>query len=278
MTNRSRIVISAENNPYIAWQCKLFHYSSVSRLKQLPLFIVHETKEALSPDFYEIIRAGGTVRVVPNYRRVPHGDEYPCRNIPASLLHAAEFCREDEQIVLCDPDMLFARDPRFPASLAGCFYSYIDFDRDFVEPARLKMNISREAIDARKEELRCGGPYVVPWEVARPLAKVWLEAVEAFEPRRWEDVMYAYGLAVIKLGLRSRLLHLVDTNHKQLSPLDSAIIHYCYGDERWNKRQYFQPEKAQRVWQTEASAPRETILGEILTQIKEASDFYQVYW
>jgi hypothetical protein len=278
MTKRNLIVVSAENNPYIAWQCKLFHYSCVSRLGQLPLFIVHETDEELSPDFHEIIKAGGTVRTVPNYRQTPHTDEYPCRNIPASLLHAAELCRAGEQIVLCDPDMLFARDPQFPAALAGCFYSYINFDHDFVEPARLKVGVSREAIDAQKEALRCGGPYVVPVEVARPLAKMWLEAVEAFHPRRWEDVMYAYGLAVIKLGLRSELLRFVDTNHKQLNPLESAIIHYCYGDERWNKRQYFLPEKAQGVWRTEASAPRETILGEILTQIREAASFYQVYW
>ena len=278
MTNKTCIVVSAENNPYIAWQCKLFHYSSVSRLGQLPLFIVHETGEDLNPDFHEIIKAGGIVRRAPNYRQTPGGDAYPCRNIPATLLHAVQFCRPDERIVLCDPDMIFARDPEFPPGLSGCFYSYINFDQDFIEPARVRLGISREAIDAQKEELRCGGPYVIPSEDAGRLAEAWLEAVEAFHPRRWEDVMYAYGLAVIRLGLKSGLLHLVDTNHRQLNTLESAIIHYCYGDEAWNKRQYFLPERAKEVWHPSCEAPRETILGEILTQIEEAGNFYRAYW
>jgi len=53
-------------------------------------------------------------------------------------------------------------------------------------------------IEAQKGELRCGVPYVIPVSDAGRLAELWLEAIDAFPPRRWEDNMYAFGLAVAK--------------------------------------------------------------------------------
>jgi hypothetical protein len=276
MTEKHLIIVSAENNPYMAWQAKLLHYSCLSRLQQKPVFIVHETGSALHADFKDIERAGGIVCSAPNYRITNHGDDYSPRNLAGTLRHAAELYPErDRLFVLCDPDMLFARRADFPVTLSGDHYSYINFERPFVEIARLKMDISRDALAAQNEELRCGGPYVIPSSVAAAFAEVWLEAVEALPPRQWEDVMYAFGLAAVKLGLRITPTHLMQSNYWPDAPLTADVIHYCYGDDTWNKRQFFTEAQAPQVWMPTVSAPGDTILGEILSQIVEAREFYQ---
>src|ERR1700759_1432689 len=103
-----RIVVSAENTPYMAWQCKLFHYSCLTRLGAVPTFVVHALGGDWCEDFRDIVCAGGHVRSAPNYRTVADGWDYPPRNAPGTLLHAEAFCDEGEEfVVLCDPDMLF---------------------------------------------------------------------------------------------------------------------------------------------------------------------------
>lgn len=166
--DRYHVVVSAENSPYMAWQCKLFHFSCVSRLHRTPVLI-----------------------------------------------------------------------------------------------------------DEQKEDLRCGTPYVIPAGSAPLLAETWLAAVDAFEPRRREDVMYAFGLAAVKLGLGVTLTRFVETNYWSDAAPTADAIHYCYGDETWSKRQYFTEEQARGVWEPRATAPRGTVLGEILSQIQEARDFYR---
>jgi hypothetical protein len=276
MTGKHLIIVSAENNPYMAWQAKLLHYSCVTRLQQTPTFIVHETGSELHPDFNDIIRAGGTVCPAPNYRSTSHGDEYPPKNLAGTLRHAAEMNREPDRLfVLLDPDMLFARRPEMPETLSGDYCSYINFDKSFVETARQTMGIPLGALVSQKEELRCGGPYVIPSANAASLAEVWLEAVEAFPPRTWEDVMYAFGLAVVKLGLSVTLTRMMESNYWPNAVLKADVIHYCYGDKTWNKRQYFTPDQAPHVWEPKVAAPKETVLGEILSQIAEAREFYR---
>src|SRR5207302_635851 len=111
---------------------------------------------------------------------------------------AESFGSQYEFIVLCDPDMIFTRNVEFPEVLSGDYCSYINYDRDFIEVARRAVAISRESIDEQKESLRCGVPYVIPMREARALAKMWMEAIDAFPPRRrWEDVMYAFGLSAV---------------------------------------------------------------------------------
>ncbi len=84
--SRQHIVVSAENNPYLAWQCKLFHYSCVSRLEQTPLFVVHERDKDWRTEFKEIVNIGGKVRAAPSYRA---SNGYSPRNTAGSLLQAA---------------------------------------------------------------------------------------------------------------------------------------------------------------------------------------------
>ncbi|HEX8891587.1 MAG TPA: hypothetical protein VF779_20730 [Pyrinomonadaceae bacterium] len=276
MSHQHLIVVSAENNPYMAWQSKLFHFSCLSRLKQLPVIVVHETDAgALHRDFQDIIKAGGRVVRAKSYKLSTRGDIYRPRNTPGSLLSVVEeFGARDEFIVLCDPDMIFARDVVFPETLTGDFCSYINFDRDFVEDARHALDIPRALIDEQKESLRCGVPYVIHARDARALGEAWLEAIDAFSARKWEDVMYAFGLAAVKLGFKVNLTHMAQSNYWPDAILKMDVVHYCYGDESWSKRHYFHEAQAQTVWRPRVEAATGTVLGEILKQIGEAEKFY----
>jgi hypothetical protein len=273
---KHRIVVSAENSPYLAWQCKLFYFSCVTRLNLQPIIIVHETGRDWHPDFYDLAKAGCAVHSAPNYRSKGRGEDYACRNHPGSLINAAEICdAQDEFIVLCDPDMIFARSTDFPEFLAGEFSSYMDFNRGFVSEARLRFGIEREISDSEKETLRCAVPYIMPREMASEFGRTWLQAIDAFAPRRWEDDMYAFGLTVVKLGLELNVTHLTDHNYSPDEQVRAPIIHYCYGDERWTKRNYFTGEQAGAVWYPEAIAAEKTILGEVLSQLTQARDFFR---
>lgn len=267
-----RIIVSTENNAYSGWQCKLFYFSAVTRLKHQPTFIVHDSGMDWQRDFHDLVRAGATVLAAPSYAQGPR-DSYKPRNTAGTLIHAAEICADDELIVLCDPDMIFLGEPRFPEVLSGNFYSYVDYDDPEVLAAAQNLGLPRSRIEKQKEELRCGVPYVIPSEIAQTLGKAWLEAVDAFSKRSWIDIMYAFGFAAVKLGLTVKRTNIVDVNLRQDARVTKKIIHYCYGDELWEKRS-FMDEQASEVWHPEVSARKGTILGELVTQLHEARDFY----
>lgn len=274
MKNRQHIVVSAENNPYLAWQCKLFHYSCVTRVKQTPLFVVHERDRDWQPDFKEIVKTGGRVRSAPTYRSV-RARAYSPRNTAGTLLQAAMIgYHPNDFIVLCDPDMIFVRKPAFLKRLAAEHYSYLDA-RPEVRQAAHKLGISDGLLKRRSKELSCGVPYVIPVAQARELAEAWLKAIDSFTPGPLEISMYSFGLAVIKLGLKLDLTRLVITNHQAFDSVNSAnIIHYCYGNDVWNKRRYFSGRMASKVWHPTADTRSGTVVGEIVSQIREARDFY----
>lgn len=87
--------------------------------------------------------------------------------------------------------------------------------------------------------------------------------------------MYAFGLTVVKLGLEIEVTRLTDHNYWPEEQVRAPMIHYAYGDERWNKRRYWTDEGASAVWQPPEDQPRGTILGELLAQIREAREFYR---
>lgn len=271
---RHRVVVSAENNSFFGWQCKLFYHSCVTRLGVQPLFLMHDTGRPWEPEFYELARAGATVKMIPSYII----DERLCRNVAGALLHASELCAEDDFIVLCDPDMLFVRSVSFPRVLAGNFYSYLHFRQPAVEMTAQKLGLQRELRKRRDPQLCCGPPYVIPVRDARSLAENWLQAVDAFPQRSfeemWMDIMYAFGFAVLKLELRVRLMDLVDTNTKPRARLRHDIVHYCDGNDGWNKREFLHRPQVGEVWDPRIDAGRGTVLQEIFRQIKEAKTFY----
>jgi len=275
MSEHFQIVVSAENNSYLSWQCKLFYYSCVTRMNHQPIIIVHDWGHGWHPDFYGLAKAGCAIYPAPSYRVNKSGYDYAPRNTAGSLIHAAEICAgKSEFIVLCDPDMIFANTLEFAEDLSGDFCSYMDYDRDFITEPKNKLGIERELSDAEKETLRCGVPYVIPVKHAPEIGRTWLEAIDLFTSRNWGDIMYAFGLAVTKLGLKVNLSHLVDHNYWPDEKLNAPMIHYCHGDERWNKRHYCTDQEVQSVWNPPDGA-QGTILGELFTVIREAREFYR---
>ena len=134
--------------------------------------------------------------------------------------------------------MIFVRRPDFPSTLSGDFYAYMNYDREVIDLAAQAVGVTKEMIAAKGRELRCGVPYVIPVSEAGRLAELWLAAIDAFPPRRWEDNMYAFGLAVAKLDLKITLTQLADHNYWPGNRVQREMIHYCYGDEVWSKRDY----------------------------------------
>lgn len=268
-----RIFVSAENNPYCGWQAKLFYFSCFTRLDQQPTIIVHDSGKPWHQDFYDLARAGAKVRSAPSYARSVR-DYYQPRNTAGTLLHAAEMCNPEELIVLCDPDMVFVSKPDFPDSLSGNFYSYMNYDSPEVVAAMRNFKVAESRLAKQKEELRCGVPYVIPAAHARSLGELWLQAVDAFPPRHWIDIMHAFGLAVLRLGLRVTRTDLVDSDEEPGARLKRSMIHYCYGDESWDKRNFVKEKQAREVWFPGINLKKGTIRGELLSQIVEARDFY----
>lgn len=274
-SDRHQIVVSVENNPYSAWQAKLFYYSCLSRLEHHPLIVVHGSDEELQPDYREIVEAGGTIQQVPNYKLTPHGDEYPPRNTAGTLLHAYDICKgQADFIVLCDPDMIFIREPEFPTALSANQYSYLDYTRNEVIRASDALRIPPEDLSTRGRELKCGVPYVIPTADAQRLARGWLEALDAFPPRTWIDIMHAFGLAVMRLKMPFQLFQMVDLNSTREKRATREIIHYCYGDKAWNKRDFMTEVQVPLVWHTRIIAEPGTVMAELYSQIKEAHEFY----
>jgi len=276
--NRYRIVVSAENTPYMAWQCKLFHYSCVSRLKTAPAFVVHEQGAGWCEEFRDIVRAGGVVRSAPNYRVAAGGWDYPPRNAAGTLFHVDELCDGEEFVVLCDPDMLFVRRPRFPRTLSGDYYPYMDYDQPAVRRAALAFGVGQGELDARKGGLSFGVPHVVPRALLPQVAETWLEAIDAFRPELWEISMYAFGLAAVRLGLGVKLTTFNDHNFWPRRVLKRDMIHYCYADPLWRKHDFMTATRAKEVWESSPRVQRRTVLGEIIAQLREARDFYKRPW
>lgn len=275
MTGKHQIIVSAENNAYTGWQCKLFYFSCVTRLHRQPIIIVHDSGGEWHPDFHELARAGCTLQRAPNYRHHGKGDDYAPRNTAGTLIHAAELCAENEFIILCDPDMIFTGAMQFPEVLSGDFVSYLNYDKEFIPAAMNNGGITRDLTLVEKESLRCGVPYVIPTRQAREIGGAWLAAADAFSHRRWEDIMYAFGLAVMQLGLKVDLTHFATHNFWPDENLKAPIIHYCYGDERWTKRDYFKDEQVRDLWTARTDAAEGSILEELLKQIREAGEFYR---
>ncbi len=278
MTEKHRFVVSVENKPDHAWQAKLFHFSCVTRLDHLPIFIVHENGQPWHPDFSDLVRAGAIVRKAPSYITQ---SLVPTRNCAGTLLHAAPLCNADEFIVLCDPDMIFFRKPEFSLEFSGNYYSYLDYEQPHIQAAARKLGIRRKALRMQQDQLRCGVPYVIPAGKAMCLAAAWLNAFDAFSAsdRDWDDIwldiMYAFGLAVMKLGWMLTLTDLVKMDHPPGAILDHEIIHYCYGDAKWDKRWYLSQEDAEKVWDPPFEPAEGTVLQELFSQIRQAQGFYR---
>ncbi|MGH7509247.1 MAG: hypothetical protein ACREMZ_07225 [Gemmatimonadales bacterium] len=270
-----QVVVSAEASPYMAWQAKLAHYSCVTRLDHAPLVVVHHRDSRQLQDFNDIAAAGGWVLRVPSYRITNRGFDYVPRNCAGTLLEAARVVDPRiEWLILCDPDVVFARRPRFGRTLAAAQCGYLDYSEPPVREAMRRLGLAPDAISPSDIELCCGIPYVIPRMLAEPLARSWLEAVDAFVPPRWEDLMYAFGIAVRMLDLRLRRTRMADTNYVPDAPVRAPVLHYCYDTQLWTKRRFGSSRAARRVWMPPPGAKPGTVLAEIFDQLREAHRFY----
>jgi hypothetical protein len=264
------IVVSADNNAWLEWQAMVFHYSCVRRLGYAPIIVVHGEGELR--DGYRMIEAtGGTIQRAPGFRRVA-GDDYPPRNTAGTLAcvetHAAH-------LVLCDPDMIFVRDERFGSLRLGRDEISVDRssflrvnyeNREHLALACARAGVSLKTLD--DHPIDGGVPVVVPTELRENLAREWLACIDLILglPRtesfvralHWLTSMWGLVLSVSRLGLRASTTAFAVGNVPGAPPVPEdprqgpALIHYCYGDEVFDKREFHgPPEVCERVWWVE---------------------------
>ena len=270
-----KVVVSAENSSYIAWQTQLFCFSALTRLGKRPTVIVHRSAAPLLEEF-EIVRAWGCPVVeAPQFRIHPRG-EYPPRNEVGSLLTVACLPEFREGFVLfCEPDMLFVKPVTYSGELCGEYYGYIDYKQERI--AKVARNFGMEdKLDILNRISRIGVPYLIPASIVSSIARRWLQVLDSIEELGWVDIMYAYGVALALEGQVAQTTYSMTDNKDPLKQLDRFIIHYCYGDWRWNKRTFRDGQSPLReAPMPSAKGLRGTVLGEILLQIRQARAYHR---
>lgn len=292
---RHEIVVSTENNHYMAWQAMLFHFSCVTRLGRPPIVMVHTHGEPLLPGFERIRATGGLVQTAPNYRD-RNGVSYPPRNTAGSLKHVET---DADYIVLCDPDMLFLQPLPFEEltlserQISFDFCGYLDPDSAVYQPTL--DNVCREVgldPDRLRQPVVDGGvPHVIPTRWQRPLSDAWFEMMECFPSihsegqdlphKDWLVTMWALVMATHRLDLEPVMTKLCVTNcyeDQPLPPLDAVgprVLHYCYGGPGFDKRRLDNPWDAG----TFVGNPPDddgSIAAAIRQQLREAREFFGV--
>ena len=94
----------------------------------------------------------------------------------------------------------------------------------------------------------------------------------------WISVMWGFVLAALRVGIPISLTNVCVTNFKgqpwrASSPGHAQIVHYCYGDEFFDKRRFMSEGGAlSAVWRAEA--PEGTASGVVTQALREAAEFY----
>jgi hypothetical protein len=268
------IVVSADNTPFMEWQSQLFHYSCVSTQGQPPIIVVHcAVGEELRPGFQRIVEMGGQVQRAPRFSDAGKGFYLP-RNFIGTLLSVSSHA---ETLVLMDPDMIFVRSVEFKARAVSLdVVGYMDpGSPDYAE----WLPSACERAGVSYADLLAGGssggvPYVIHSHDRSPLANTWLECLDACadpgsEAIPWIGLMWAFVMAAHKLRMPISQTENTILNWRQDGlPEAKSIIHYCLGDEFFDKRR-----DGHMVW----SLPQRgegTVSGRILEEIAAARRFY----
>lgn len=271
-----QVVVSAENTSYIAWQTQLFCFSALTKLGKAPVVVVHRSAARLLPEFEIVNNWGCRVVEAPQFRNHPCGEYLP-RNELGTLLTIA--CLPDFKaghILFCEPDMLFVNRPKYPAELCAEHYTYLDYTEKRVSDTARKLGLG-DRIKGLNDIYHIGVPYLLPGSELPRLASRWIEVLDSFDELQWIDIMYAFGLTLAVERLTATVTHFVAHNYDPLKKLDRSIIHYCYGDWRWDKRAF----KNGRNPLTSTPMPSRkglsgSVLGEILAQIQQARAYHQL--
>ncbi len=217
----------------------------------------------------------GVVRV-PRFDPL-HGDSYPLRNRPHSLVHIFEhmpgYIDPDEIVVLLDPDQVLvgsreswnalfeqvaARGPLAAGyGIGSCF---LDTWADRFCEGRCS-----GAGDVVRANIAIGAPYILYGRDLQAIAPVWVDVMERIrrDPQvadlaGWCTDMYAYAIATIRLGLpHTRLPLMISSPFDGNEPWDLAsvdaggrprfgfplvVVHYCQrlsiGSYSWSKHDH----------------------------------------
>lgn len=267
LTPNYEVIASAENSPYLLWQTLLFHASCVTTQGVPPTIVVHGAGPLL-PGFDALRELGARVLRAPSYR-LSNGTEYTCRNTAGSLLEA----RHDQPwSLICDPDFLFLRTlPPRAESLCGAhalswdFVPYMQVDEH--NRRWLAEACAERGVDpARLARVAVGGvvPNFVRTDLQRDFAARWLAAVDTLVSVGvrhgevpWVTIAWAFALAAWEMDLDLALTKLTSTTHAGSQTPDSSltapILHYCYGDELFDKRRHRCDQSAAAVWNLEVA-------------------------
>jgi hypothetical protein len=272
MARRFELVVSAEDNPYMAWQALVFHFSCLTYLGRAPIIVVHGDDSQLHPLYARLGQRGGRIQRAPTYSDVG-GPEYPPRNTPASLKHV-QLAREVEFIVLCDPDLVLLRPWPFEdlildpdeISLDSVAYLFPDDETR----TRLEPTYAAEGVDLAQMDLNPfpgGVPHFIPIGLKDSLSAEWLRLIDEFLRNYPADSacnlaslasMWGLDLAIRRLCLRPVITRYTITNFTGRQPLprspgsDAALLHYCYGDDVFSKHDYVEDTQISDLWRVRA--------------------------
>jgi len=281
------IVASTENAPYLLWQALLFHASCVETQGTAPTIVVHGDGPLL-PGFRALGELGARIITAPSYR-MSDGVEYTCRNTAGSLLEARH---ERPWTLICDPDFVFLEPlPKKAESLCDGravswdFVSYMqvgDFNRRWLAESCRERGID----PARVEEVRAGGvvPNLVRADIHGELAPRWVSAVDTLVrvARRdgevpWVTIAWGFALAAWEMDLDLALTRLTDTTHGGATApetsLTAPILHYCYGDQTFDKRRHRGADSAAAVWTLDAHGS--SVSAGFVRRLHAARDWYR---
>ena len=267
------IVVSAENSHYMAWQTKLFCYSAMIELRQSPTVVVHESEaNTLHPAFEEVRNWGCRVIRAPCQRSHPIGD-FPPRNEPGSLAIASELSFSAEQILFCEADMLFCGELSYSCEIAAEHYTYLNYADSRIKRAAQELGLDFDP-ELLNRDYAIGVPYLLPTRLLKKLANRWMQVLDAFQELTWIDIMYAFGIALLAEGIKPTISDAMVDNLDSLCRLRRPLIHYCYGDRIWRKRDFVERgDPIQMATRRLAHQFRGTVAGEIAKQMICARTF-----
>ncbi len=168
------IVVSSDNNDYLAWQCLVFHHSCLTHLGRAPIIVVHGDGP-LASGYRILVKKGGLIQRLPSHKYAGT-IEYACRNVWATLRGVKT---RADNIVLCDPDMIFLRYVDFSKIATKLEGEAVSFDRvGFMTVGDQNRVILEEVcrslwIDTKLlDGIKIGGgvPYIIPTNLRRRIA------------------------------------------------------------------------------------------------------------
>lgn len=261
------IVVSAENNFFMAWQCMVFHHSARTRLGRTPLFVVHGDEPELVGGFERIRSDGGRIQRAPNFR---HAGEI--MYAPRNQMKTVELARSDKPwIVLCDADMIFLGDVDFVSIIAGLDTETIALDRipflvvhdgnhEIMRDVARKVGIPFEFLV--ENPINGATPHLISMSIRDRLCEQWDPLMETYlasayahhegyDSNVWISSMWGLVLAMHRLGIGAELLDLcVHTeSDPSVDPSERPIIHYSYPNDGFDKRRYTHPGRDAELWQ-----------------------------